>query len=108
MKRGCLWNSFVMIGTASAFLGMFEEQLPKLFRVFRERSGDLLTARESQAVRELYEAGDASNFSEDVLAKSTGRLAVLPGRKLGWSDLGEPARVISVLGMESLVLTQTA
>lgn len=108
MKRGCLWNSFVMIGTAGAFLELFSEQLPELFRKFRGRSDDFLTAHESQAVRELYAASDASNFSEAVLAKSTERLAVLPGRQLGWSDLGEPARVLSVLGLENFVLAQIA
>jgi hypothetical protein len=38
-----------------------------------------------------------SSFSDDVLSTSPQRLAVLSGAGLGWNDLGEPARIFSVL-----------
>ena len=34
MADGCLWNSFVMVGRASAFIEMFREHLPEMFRMF--------------------------------------------------------------------------
>ena len=46
---------------------------------------------------EAYSAIRASNFSDDVLAVNPNDLAVLPCRNLGWSDLGETSRVLSVL-----------
>ena len=46
---------------------------------------------------EVYSAIRASNFSDDVLAVNPNNLAVLPCRNLGWSDLGETNRVLSVL-----------
>ncbi|MGI9055096.1 MAG: sugar phosphate nucleotidyltransferase, partial [Pyrinomonadaceae bacterium] len=32
LKKGCLWNSFVMVGKVSAFLNLFKKQLPELHK----------------------------------------------------------------------------
>src|SRR4030095_13187367 len=36
MQRGCLWNSFVMIGSVKAFLKIIERTLPRLYGLFAE------------------------------------------------------------------------
>lgn len=51
---------------------------------------------------EVYSSIRASNFSDDVLAVTPDELAVLPCRNLGWSDLGEMSRVLSVLGQNGI------
>ena len=94
MRRGCLWNSFVMVGRVSAFLAMIGRSLPELLRSFESMEG--------RGLHELYARIPATNFSDEVLAKRPSDLTVLPARGLGWSDLGEPQRVLSALSMHSL------
>ena len=92
LDRGCLWNSFVMAGHVGAFLGMFRRTLPSLLASFEAVRGESLSS--------LYDSTKATNFSSDVLARQTESLIVMPGKNLGWSDLGEPQRVLSILNQE--------
>lgn len=96
MKRGCLWNSFVMVGRADGFLNLIRRTLPGLFEPFEWIRPSLFTAEEPAAILELYSAIRASSFSGDVLAAHPSDLAVLCCENLGWSDLGEISRVLSV------------
>lgn len=87
--RGCLWNTFVMIGRASAFLSIIQAAAPDILRTLRERwrpEGD------ADGVK-AYAALTPGDFSQQVLSVSTGQLAVLPLGDVGWSDLGTPERV---------------
>lgn len=97
MDHGCLWNSFVMVGSVSAFLKMVRRTLPDLWNSFKSIEPVLNTPRESQAVEELYARIPDTNFSRSVLAKQPGNLAVLPVVGLKWTDLGKPQRVLSTL-----------
>jgi hypothetical protein len=64
----------------------------------------LFTEGEPGALAHLYSGIHASTFSDEVLAKSPNDLAVLSGANLGWTDLGETSRVLSVLGENGLSL----
>jgi mannose-1-phosphate guanylyltransferase len=97
MDHGCLWNSFVMVGSVSAFLKMIRRALPDLWKSFQSIAPLLNTANESQAVENLYAQISDSNFSQSVLARRPGNLAVLPVAGLKWNDLGKPQRVLSTL-----------
>jgi mannose-1-phosphate guanylyltransferase len=97
MQRGCLWNSFVMVGYVQAFLNLIKHALPGLLNAFEAIRRSLFTAHERAAMRDLYSGIRSSNFSQDVLSTQTNCLAVLRATGLGWSDLGEPGRVLSVL-----------
>ena len=97
MERGCLWNSFVMVGHVRAFLDLVRRALPGLFGAFEAIRRSLFTAHESTALFELYSGIRATSFSHDVLSIQPNALAVLRASDLGWSDLGEPGRVLSVL-----------
>jgi mannose-1-phosphate guanylyltransferase len=98
MERGCLWNSFVMIGHVNAFLKLFWRTLPSLIESFESIRASLFTQREPAALHQIYSSMRASSFSDDVLAARPADLAVLSGGNLGWSDLGEASRVLSILG----------
>ena len=93
MERGCLWNSFVMVGYVQAFLSLIRRALPGLVELFESIRSSLFTAAERTALRELYSGIGATSFSEDVLSAQPNELAVLRATGLGWSDLGEPSRV---------------
>ena len=97
MERGCLWNSFVMVGYVHAFLSLVRQALPGLLQAFEAIRRSLFTAHERAAMRDLYSGIRSSNFSQHVLSTQANSLAVLRATGLGWSDLGEPGRVLSVL-----------
>ena len=100
MKRGCLWNSFVMVGRVDALLKMTRAALPDLYAAFAA----VTPAFEPAALAELYLQIDDSNFSHQVLAVRPEDLMVMRVGDVGWSDLGEPNRVLSTLariGVES-------
>ena len=94
LSRGCLWNSFVMVGQLSTLLGLFIIALPNLYLSFKKIQPTLGTTLEEKAVEGLYGDLGSASFSDQVLARHPVNLAVLPVRGVEWSDLGEPRRVI--------------
>jgi hypothetical protein len=55
------------------------------------------TSDEHQAASELYAQIQDTNFSHQVLAVCSENLMVMRVGDVGWSDLGEPGRVLSTL-----------
>jgi len=97
VRRGCLWNSFVMVARLSTLLGIIATAAPDLYRRFNRIRRTFSTPVEEAAIRALYRDLDSLNFSEQVLEKNPLNLAVLPVFGVAWSDLGEPHRVMDVL-----------
>lgn len=48
-------------------------------------------------MNDIYTSVAPSSFSHQVLSTCPRNLAVLPAHRLGWTDLGEPKRVLSAL-----------
>jgi len=94
LGRGCLWNSFVMVGELSTLLGLYIIALPNLYLSFRKIQPSFGTTFEEKTVERLYENLGSASFSDQVLARHPVNLAVLPVRGVEWSDLGEPHRVL--------------
>jgi mannose-1-phosphate guanylyltransferase len=90
-RRGCLWNTFVTIGRAAAFLEALQVQLPDVLESLT--SNDL-----DSAYRELVPA----DFSREVLTPLAHRLLVVRDTASGWADLGNPNRVIQTLVRNSI------
>jgi mannose-1-phosphate guanylyltransferase len=97
MDQGCLWNSFVMVGRVDALLKMTREALPELFLAFARTVPMFGGALERSALCDLYRRIPDANFSHQVLAQRPNDLAVMRVGDVGWSDLGEPARVLATL-----------
>jgi mannose-1-phosphate guanylyltransferase len=97
MARGCLWNTFIMVGRVSAFLNLIRHTLRDLLESFESIRSSLLTVFERTEARDLYSGLHATGFSRDVLSARPNDLAVLRASGLGWSDLGKPSRVLSAL-----------
>ena len=100
--RGCLWNSFVMVASVQALLEIIESAVPKLYRSFAGLIPRLGTAAEVKAIDQLYARLQEVNFSHQVLAVKSERLAVLKVTGVRWNDLGEPKRVMASLDMAGL------
>jgi mannose-1-phosphate guanylyltransferase len=97
MDRGCLWNSFVMVGCVDALLKMTRAAMPEMYAAFTALTPNFETTNEHRALAEFYSQIEDSNFSQQVLAVRPGDLMVMRVGDVGWSDLGEPNRVLSAL-----------
>ena len=108
LDRGCLWNTFVMVGRASAFLKMIQQAAPNIYRDFESIGGLSSLEMEAALMQPLYDRLPVADFSRLVLSVSTERLCVASLGDIGWSDLGDPHRLIATLfaaGMESQWVT---
>lgn len=95
--KGCLWNSFVMVGKVRTFLAAIEKHTPELFRIFKAGEKFFETADEKSILRSIYTWIPEVNFSSEILQKCIDELYVLRVGDVAWSDLGEPQRVIGTL-----------
>jgi mannose-1-phosphate guanylyltransferase len=93
--RGCLWNSFVMIGSAHALIDIIASATPALYNAFASAMPLFGTDDEPTMMKKLYVLLGETNFSDRVLALVPERLAVLKVSGIKWSDLGEPKRVLA-------------
>jgi mannose-1-phosphate guanylyltransferase len=93
-----------MVGRVDALLKMTRAALPQMYDMFAATTPAFETDAEHKALAELYSQLDDSNFSHEVLAARPEDLMVMRVGDVGWSDLGEPNRVLSTLarlGVES-------
>lgn len=93
MDKGCLWNSFVMIGKVPALLRMIRQAIPEIYRRFVPVR-ELGLRAEQEFARKLYGSMPSVNFSQSVLARRPENLSLFPVSGVEWSDLGEPSRVL--------------
>jgi mannose-1-phosphate guanylyltransferase len=97
LDRGCLWNTFVMVGRATAFLEMIRNASPTLYRAFEPIRSLQDSTMETAMMQPIYNDLPVADFSKQVLAVSTEKLAVASLGHVGWSDLGDPHRLITTL-----------
>ncbi len=97
LERGCLWNTFVMVGRVRAFLAMIQLAAPVLHDVFTSLPLRTHSEKAAEALAEVYSRITAADFSKQVLSAQPDRLTVLSLGDVGWSDLGDPQRVVSTL-----------
>ena len=95
--RGCLWNSFIMVGRTGAFLDLIAASMPALLQAFAPLIRALGSFREAAVARRVYASLPERGFSEHVLARACPRLLALKLKGVGWTDLGSPARVLASL-----------
>jgi mannose-1-phosphate guanylyltransferase len=90
LRRGCLWNTFMTIGWAGAFLELLQATVPQVLR-------HLEAAASGLGLERVYRQIPAVDLSRDVLAAQPDRLLVLRDAASGWTDFGSPSRVIETL-----------
>jgi mannose-1-phosphate guanylyltransferase len=96
--RGCLWNSFVMVGWASMFLQLLSETRPALLAALAPARAALGGRGDAATLARVYRSLPCSTgFSEAVLTAATHRLAVIRVKGVEWSDWGNPRRVVHSL-----------
>jgi mannose-1-phosphate guanylyltransferase len=90
LQRRCLWNTFVTVGSARAFLELVCSEVPDV----------VLSVTRALADNDLgpsYARLPSVDFSRDILAHQAKSLLVLRDSKSGWADLGNPDRVLGLL-----------
>jgi mannose-1-phosphate guanylyltransferase len=96
LERGCVWNTFVMVGRAQAFLDMIRAGAREVYEEFEP-----LTRPEAifdaGSLADIYSRIPPSDFSKLVLSAVPERLGVWSLGDVGWSDLGDPGRVVAAL-----------
>jgi len=97
MDQGCLWNTFVMVGRADAFLELIQSAEPRLYETFQTAVVQSRADMNPEFMRAVYGQIETADFSKRVLSGTTERLAVLSLGDIGWDDLGDPRRVSAML-----------
>jgi mannose-1-phosphate guanylyltransferase len=95
--EGCLWNSFVMAGTAHAFLRLVHVHHPDVVETLQAASQWFDTSAERAAVAAAYRRLRPMDFSRDVLEPGRDALMVQAARGITWSDWGEPERSLQTI-----------
>jgi mannose-1-phosphate guanylyltransferase len=90
LESGCLWNTFVTIGSAATFLELVCFEVPDVVL-------SLTRALADNDLAPTYARLPSVDFSRDILAQQANRLLVLRDSCSGWADLGSPGRVLGVL-----------
>jgi len=97
LSRGCLWNSFVMVGRVAAFIDLIAAGAPELVDAFEPVRRALGSARERAVVERVYARLEQVNFSERVLEPAAARLGVAAVKGVEWSDWGNAERVFATM-----------
>jgi mannose-1-phosphate guanylyltransferase len=94
-RRGCLWNTFVTVGSANAFIDVFCQAAPNAMLTLSAGTMD-------HDLDSAYGRIPSIDFSRDVLASQPERLLVIRDAFSGWTDLGNPKRVLDTLAREGI------
>jgi mannose-1-phosphate guanylyltransferase len=98
LDAGCLWNTFVLIGKAAAFLRAGREAVPAVDERLTRVEPFFGTEDEAGALHQAYVLMPTANFSRSILEPSVSLLAVAElSADVIWSDLGSPRRVFDIL-----------
>jgi len=96
LEAGCLWNTLVLVGTATTFLRAAREAVPEVC----ERLARAVPFFESdaEAWAQAFALIPRADFSRAILEPCPPSLAVAAVPRLMWSDLGSPRRVLEIFG----------
>jgi mannose-1-phosphate guanylyltransferase len=92
-RRGCLWNTMVMVGCVATFLDKFRRLTPDFFESFRPLAESLGFPQEKEIARQVYASLPRMNFSTAILEREVHDLVVLPAKGVYWSDWGRGERI---------------
>jgi mannose-1-phosphate guanylyltransferase len=104
MARHCLWNTLVVVGSLRGFEQLMAEAVPDVWDAFGVVRAASDAQEEHAVARALYAALHPSDFSRNVLSVRPDRLLVISLPDAGWTDLGQPHRVLDVLADRNEVI----
>jgi mannose-1-phosphate guanylyltransferase len=93
LDRGCVWNTFVMVGRAGAFVNLIRSAAPDFYEAFRPIWGEWQPQLEAPIVSKIYRDLAVADLTREVLSKTLESLGVFCLGDVGWSD-GDPRRAL--------------
>lgn len=106
LERGCLWNTLVLVGRIRAFEDLVTSAIPALLPAFDRLRECRSFSEQSAIASQLYRTTASSDFSQDVLSHQPERLIVTTLSGGGWTDLGQPERVLDVVARRRMPLAE--
>jgi mannose-1-phosphate guanylyltransferase len=97
LARRCLWNTFVLVGSTRAFESLIASSAPEMWDAFGAVRPAQSIDEETSLLDAVYPALTPVDFSQTVLEAHPERLGVISLPASGWTDLGQPSRVLDVL-----------
>lgn len=99
---GAYWNTFIMVGSVSAFLNAGRDTVPGILKALEQLLPMLNTPDERRECKNTFEHLPISSFTRDVLCGLPDRLLLVPmDEPCHWMDLGRPERVEQLLQLLS-------
>jgi mannose-1-phosphate guanylyltransferase len=98
-ESGGLWNTMIIAVKARALWQLGLERFPEILNCFKRLLDVIGTAKEGAVLDAIYEAMPSRNFSADLLAQATNRVAVMPIDCILWSDWGRMERIVETLDL---------
>ncbi|MGH9818744.1 MAG: sugar phosphate nucleotidyltransferase, partial [Pyrinomonadaceae bacterium] len=99
-RAGALWNTMTMVFKLGKFLELVRRVHPVVYRDFYRILEAIGTTDERHTIERVYQTLEPINFSREILERIANRhpeaLSVFPVRRVFWSDLGSPERVLRV------------
>lgn len=98
VRTGALWNAFIIVANARTLVDLFAARVPQVVAKMNPLvASSLLGQLDHELLDDLYEHLPNIDFSKHILQGQESQLRVLAVPSCGWSDLGTPRRVMSVL-----------
>jgi mannose-1-phosphate guanylyltransferase len=94
---GGLWNTMIIAAKASALWKLGWERFPEMMHSFNQLRDAIDTYYEDFVLEQIYESMPKRNFSSDLLARATDRIAVMAMQGVLWSDWGRMERIVETL-----------
>ncbi len=94
---GCLWNTLVLTGCLDAYLDLAEACAPGVLASLRAVAGCLGAPEEAAALAAAYRQIALTDLSRAILSQRPEGLLLLAARGVGWSDWGDPGRIVRTL-----------
>lgn len=101
LDRGCLWNTFVMVGRVDAFLELIRSAALRPYETFQTALARDETEPSPEAMTAIYDRMVTADFSKRVLSEVAEKLSVLSLGDIGWDDLGDPDRVSAMMSQSA-------
>jgi mannose-1-phosphate guanylyltransferase len=93
LKRGALWNTFVMAAPVETLWQMGRDCFPAMMTLFEALSDAIGRPEEGAVLESIYRLLPPANFSSDLLQAMPTRVAVMEMKDVLWSDWGRPERI---------------
>ncbi|NUM70321.1 MAG: hypothetical protein HUU43_05695 [Ignavibacteriaceae bacterium] len=90
---GCLWNTFIVIGSVRNLIHKIKMTVPEVFNPFNRYFESCQRGGPHSHLKDVFDSIPTMNFSESVLQQISEILAVFEIPDVYWSDWGDEHRI---------------